>query len=463
MRYTATLVVVALSACMNDVAAPRRPAPTITATLVTANPNNAISAVVLLRTRNSDSAAVLFHLSAAPTAVDSVTPAVLTTQDSAVIPVLGLLPRSRYILRAVVYGSNEMVAADPVTFTTDTLPSDLPVYHAAGADASAGYVVFAAGKYGLVIDNTGRVVWYRRFPDGPGLNFMSQPTGHYVARPPSADTADLGSWLELDALGNVTRKLGCVGNLQSRFHDLIIGRDGDYWIMCDETRTEDLTGEGGVAAARVTGTLVQHVAEGGRLLFQWSAFDHFAITDLDPADRMSPSVNWTHGNALEFDTDGNLLVSFRSLGEITKINVNTGEVMWRMGGRRNEFTFIDSAFPAFLRQHGMRLAAPGTMILLDNVGTPDESRAETYTIDEAARTARLVRAYSATPVVVTQIGGSVQSLAGERTLVSFGTAGRVEEYDTAGRVAWRIEGNAGYVFRAQRIKSLYTPGVGTAR
>jgi hypothetical protein len=103
------------------------------------------------------------------------------------------------------------------------------------------------------------------------------------------------------------------------------------------------------------------------------------------------------------------------------------------------------------------------MILLDNVGTPDESRAETYTIDEAARTARLVRAYSATPVVVTQIGGSVQSLAGERTLVSFGTAGRVEEYDTAGRVAWRIEGNAGYVFRAQRIKSLYTPGVGTAR
>jgi len=39
----------------------------------------------------------------------------------------------------------------------------------------------------------------------------------------------------------------------------------------------------------------------------------------------------------------------------------------------------------------------------------------------------------------------------------------VEEYDAAGNVMWRIEGDAGYVFRAQRIRSLYEPGVGTAR
>jgi hypothetical protein len=28
-------------------------------------------------------------------------------------------------------------------------------------------------------------------------------------------------------------------------------------------------------------------------------------------------------------------------------------------------------------------------------------------------------------------------------------------------VVWRIEGNPGYVFRAQRIRSLYRPGGGT--
>jgi hypothetical protein len=84
-------------------------------------------------------------------------------------------------------------------------------------------------------------------------------------------------------------------------------------------------------------------------------------------------------------------------------------------------------------------------------------------VDEAARTAQLAHSYGSTPGVVTQIGGSVQSLSGGRTLVSFGTAGRVEEYDVTGEVKWAIEGNAGYVFRAQRIQSLYAPGVGTTR
>ena len=51
----------------------------------------------------------------------------------------------------------------------------------------------------------------------------------------------------------------------------------------------------------------------------------------------------------------------------------------------------------------------------------------------------------------------------EHTLVSYGNGGRVEEYNATGRVVWRIEGKPGYIFRAQRIRSLYYPGVGTAR
>ena len=146
----------------------------------------------------------------------------------------------------------------------------------------------------------------------------------------------------MDPLGNETRRLGCAGGLPPRFHDLIAEPDGDYWIMCDESRTMDLSALGGQAAARVTGTIVQHIAADGAPLFEWSPFDHFAITDLDSASRAGASVNWTHGNALTFDTDGNLLVSFRSLSEITKIDLATGAVLWRMGGLRNQFAFLDT-------------------------------------------------------------------------------------------------------------------------
>jgi hypothetical protein len=306
-------------------------------------------------------------------------------------------------------------------------------------------------------------VWYRNFANGAGLSFMAQPTGRYVARPPTPDPADIEPWVEIDPTGNVTRTLSCAGGFAPRLHDLILDPDGSYWVLCDETRTMDLTTLGGVAAARVTGTVVQHVGATGALLFQWSPFDHFEITDLALADRTAATVNWTHGNALDRDADGNLIVSFRSLGEVTKIDFRTGEVIWRMGGRRNQFVFTGTAMPPFARQHSVRSYAPGSLLLLDNLGDPTESRAEHYVVDEATRTARLERSHGALPGVVSEIGGSVQTLGGRRTLVSFGTAGRVEEYDATGHVVWRIEGNAGYVFRAQRIRSLYAPGVGTAR
>lgn len=102
-------------------------------------------------------------------------------------------------------------------------------------------------------------------------------------------------------------------------------------------------------------------------------------------------------------------------------------------------------------------------MILDNLGTPGESRAERYTVDQAAHTARLMSSYSSIPGVVTMIGGSVQRLSNGRTLVSFGTAGRVEEYDASGHMTWHIDGNPGYVFRAERIQSLYAPGVGSSR
>lgn len=438
--------------------------PVILAAGVAPNPANALSAVVTVQVTGADSVVARYGLAGGPPGDEGATPAVAVSGDSVLVPVLGLLPDTLYVVRAVAFGAADSVSGDSVPFRTGPLPVDLPRYQASGSDPSPGYVVFAAGKYGVVIDNDGRVVWYRRFdPNGPGLNFMAQPAGRYVARPTTPDPTDLDLWVEVDPLGNITRNFGCARGLQPRFHDLISEPGGGYWLMCDETRTMDLTAEGGVAAASVTGTVVQHIGPAGELLFEWNPFDHFAITDLDPTLRVSAGVNWTHGNSLVLDADGNLIVSFRSLGEITKINTVTGDVIWRMGGRRNQFTFANTPMPAFARQHGVRLAGPGQLVLLDNLGDPGASRAERYDFSAQERTARLVESYGPVPAVVTLLGGSVQPLPGGRFLVSFGTEGKVQEVDGSGRVLWQIDGNAGYVFRAQRIYSLYDPGLRLSR
>jgi hypothetical protein len=445
----------------NAIAPAPPPPPEIVTFGVAGNPENVLSAVVTVRVRLADSVAVRYGPGLT---TDSVTPVVLPTGDSAVVPILGLLPATTYALRVVAYGAEgQAVFGTSYTFTTDTLPGDLPRYVAGGSDPAPGFVAFATGRYAVVIDNTGRVVWYRRFPDGLGLNFEAQPTGRYYAHPPTPIQTDVEPWLEIDPLGNVVRTFGCAGGLPSRFHDLIAQADGSYWIMCDETRTMDLSNLGGVVDAKVMGTSVQHVSTAGVLLFDWNPFDHFQITDLDSASRAGANVNWTHGNALDLDADGNLLISFRSLSEVTKIDTRSGAVVWRMGGLRNQFTFLDAPTPGFAHQHGLRVTGPGRIALLDNLGDAAGSRAERYVYNETSHTARLVGSYGPNPGVVAQLGGTTQDLPGGHTLVAFGNGNRVEEYDASGTMVWHIEGAPGYIFRAQRIRSLYSPGVGLPR
>ena len=464
-RSIATALSAALLGCSDEPTSPEpRVPPVVHGAAAAANPNNVLSVLVKAQVSEAESALAVFLVLGDLEAVPDLTPAVAVEGDSAVIPVLGLLPASDYAMWVLASGPGGVATGGAVMVSTGELPADLPHYTAGGPDPSPGFVAFAVGAYGVVIDNTGRVVWYHRFaPNGPGLNFMALPNGRYVGHPPTPDTTDIEPFIEIDPLGNLTRALGCAGGLRSRMHDLIMEMDGGYWIMCDETRLLDLSAYGGVAAAHVTGTVVQRIASTGGLLFQWSPFDYFAITDLEPASRTGVSVNWTHGNAIDLTADGDLLVSFRSLNEVTRISTATGSVVWRMGGLANQFTFLDSPVPPFSRQHSLRLTAAGELLLLDNLGTPGASQAKRFRLDQNARTARLVQWYASSPAVVTSLGGTVQELEEGRTLVSFGTAGRVEEFDAAGQLVWQIEGNAGYVFRAQRITSLYAPGVGLAR
>lgn len=428
---------------------------------VTVNSTNALSALVSAHVHFADSVIVRFGVGAT---LDSATPAVRTSNDSAAIAVLGLLPATKYRMQVEAFSNCGRALGEMLSFETGPLPADLPAYKASGPAPSPGYVVFAAGSYGLAIDNTGRVVWYRRFPNGPGLNFQPQPNGRYAARPPVPPSV-AGLWTEIAPDGSVTRALGCAAGLQPRMHDLILQPDGSYWLLCDEIRTLDLSAQGKSSQAHVLGSGVQWRSAAGDLLFWWSPFDHLPIdlSVLDPPDLAGPIINWTHANALDLDSDGNLLVSFRNLSEVTKIDTRTGAVMWRMGGVGNQFAFENTSLPAFVHQHGVRVSGAGGLMLLDNLGEQSGSRVERYDYDAPRHTASLSDFHSSAARLTAQVGGSTQSLTDGHTLVSFGNADAVEEYDATGTLVWRLDGDPGYVFRAIRIRSLYRPGVGDPR
>lgn len=179
----------------------------------------------------------------------------------------------------------------------------------------------------------------------------------------------------------------------------------------------------------------------GATEFRWSAWDNFSVQDwvaLPSNLAQLTSVDFDHPNSLEIDRDGNYIVSFANLTEITKIDAVTGRILWRFGGRHNQFTISGEPLGGFGIQHDVRLLDNGDLLLYDN-GTfhnPPQSRAVQYRLDTRLMTASLVWEYRHTPAVFTPFVGSVQRFRNGHTLVGFGAAGLMTEVTPDDRVVW---------------------------
>jgi hypothetical protein len=152
---------------------------------------------------------------------------------------------------------------------------------------------------------------------------------------------------------------------------------------------------GGQTNCSLVINIIQEQDTDKNVVFEWRNIDHIPITDSD-LDLTAGRVNYGTLNAFEIDNDGNILASFRNHSEIMKISRSTGEVMWRMGSPRGEFTFIgeheENAPYYFARQHDIRRLPNGNISLFDNgqFHVPPYSRGVEYSLDEVYKVATLV-------------------------------------------------------------------------
>ncbi len=380
------------------------------------------------------------------------TPAYAFGPDSVARPaLLGMAANSSYDVEVILVGPGESIA-DTVQVSSGTLPAWIPAVTPVGTDTTPGFLILSIPEGPVIVDNSGTVVWYMADPDPKLVNFQAHPDGSYTIFGLEDETR---FYRVLDELGREVRSISCVGH-DTRFHEIRVQSDGSALVLCNALRPADLSPWGGAAEGMVNWTLIQRILFDGSLAWQWDSEDYFAIGDTPLDDLEGVEVlNLTHGNALDLDIDGNLLASFRELYEITKIDIQSGEVIWRFGGRQNQFAFLDDAKGSFERQHGIRLVEPGMVQFLDN-SNEAPSRLVRYAIDEQLLTARLAWDFIDAADTHTLVGGSTQVYADGGALVSFGREGRVVEVDEFGQKRWELTGIDGlYVFRAQRIPSLY--------
>lgn len=288
----------------------------------------------------------------------------------------------------------------------------------------------------LILDDSGQPVFSRETP-GPCLDFKVQPDGRLTYF-----DWNVNQHYAMDATFAVVDSFTCGNGYTTDNHELRLLPDGHALLMSYDPQVVDMSSivEGGNPAAIVFGLVIQEIDAQKNVVFQWRSWDHFQITDAWHEDLTAEAVDYVHGNAIELDRDGNLMISCRHLEEITKISRETGEVLWRWGGKNNQFAFLGDDL-GFSYQHAIRRIANGHVTLFDNGNfhVPPFSRAVEYELDEANKTARLVWQYRNTPDVFGFAMGYVQRLGTGNTLISWG-AGKpdVTEVTPEGTKVWEL-------------------------
>ncbi|MGP4111146.1 arylsulfotransferase family protein [Streptomyces sp. 4N509B] len=298
----------------------------------------------------------------------------------------------------------------------------------------------------VIYDNTGQVVWQR---DGVHLNF-EQVT--FRGRPALAlFDSTRGAHVVLDESYTEVATLQLRGGPATDGHDIAFSPDGSRVLLQGWVETEiDLSPWGGPADATVLDTVIQEQdVETGEVTFEWNALDHVA-----PDETQEPlgSRDLFHANSLAYDTDGDILTSFRHTSTVYRIDTGSGRIVWRFGGEQSDVTFEGGAGDMPSYQHDAQRLPDGSLSVFDNGAThsPRESRGAVYTLDESSMTATLTRELRADPPAFTQIMGSNRRVAGGNQLVSYGTTGRMVEFADGQEVFSARFGPYVSTYRAER-------------
>lgn len=366
-----------------------------------------------------------------------------------------LLSALVFMITAAVPATSQPEDMAPVTVTVQTTPSPGGLYLAPNCRlATPPYA-----PYFMVLDNTGVPVRWKKLPE---YAFDSRVLpdgrlGYSVFQSAGTGPRVTSTLHRLDSnLANVDTLKGANG-YPIAMHNFTVLPNGNRLIIAQENLTINMTEivEGGHPAAAVQQMLVQEITPDGQLIFQFRCLDHLPIT-ASYEDLKAASIRPFHLNAIWEDTDGNFLMSIRHSSMIIKVDRTTGDIIWILGGKLNQFTFTgereENAPTYFSYQHDIRRLPNGNITLFDN-GTqhkPQYSRGVEYRLNEQAKTCELVWEYRHVPDIYTSLQGSMQTLPDGHRLLAWGS-GVLQEIASI----TEVDADKNVVFEAKMNKDMY--------
>jgi Arylsulfotransferase (ASST) len=313
-------------------------------------------------------------------------------------------------------------------------------------DTAPGYVFLAikegTGDYGpMILDDNGQIVWFGKYPRA--RDFKMQ---YYRGRPVLTwwegvvvEGHGEGEYVIFDDSYREVRRVRAGNGYTGDLHELLITPENTALLVAYAPRRTDLSSVGGPEDGPVWEGIVQEVdIETGEVHFEWRSLGHVGIEESYarfPPDNPGFRYDYFHINSIDVDHDNNLLISARNTWAVCKIDRKTGDVLWRLGGKKSDFEMGQRTRTAF--QHDARRQKDGTITIFDNGAHPkvhDQSRAIVLGIDEEEMQATLVREYTSLEKILATSQGNAHFLPDGNVFVGWGSAPFVSEFSREGEL-----------------------------
>ncbi len=312
----------------------------------------------------------------------------------------------------------------------------------------SGQIQGSSISFHCIMTNDGQLLYYQIEHELSIFGFHPYPDRQQMSFFKFGDRC----WYLQDLNFDIVDTLRVNGDFRTDSHELYFDADGHAWMIGQEDVLVDMseTVDGGHPEAIVIGMVIQELDENGEILFEWHSLDHIPIldTDREEVDLTEEVIDYMHSNSIYVDTDGNVIVSSRNLNEVTKIDYETGEIIWRLGaGHGNMFTFVDDdPNEGFNLQHFAHRLENDNLLVFDNgkLHDPPVASAKEYELDEENLIATRVWSYEQDPWSMSFAMGSASRLENGNTIICWGVPDPddpliASEVTPEGETAWEIE------------------------
>jgi len=344
-----------------------------------------------------------------------------------------------------------VTSAEVQTFVTrpDLKPPTVKMTNFSTSDTSPAYILLSVNnviptdsiQQGLMmVDRQGRLIWFH--PVSSKLKPFDLNAFTVQGKPALtwwsgelASSHGVGSGLAVDSSYAPIQRIQAGKGAQLDLHELNITSRGTVLVTAYEQQNADLSSIGGSGKHPVWVGRAQEIElSSGKVLFDWSSLDHVGVDETYMGKPVGNTVlDYFHINSVGETADGNLLISGRNTSALYKVDRKTGDVIWRLGGKKSDFNF-GSSDAEFHWQHDGRAWTDTLYSVFDNGANGSEARSRglMLNIDESAKSATLVQAYLHPAAFVSPALGSVTRLSDGRVFVGWGDQPYFSEFDSNG-------------------------------